>query len=103
VVRLKVFRKLWWRRPALTLPDARTWWQKGQNGLDQLDRRLVASCRLLTIKRAEIDGMPAVMSNMSAMNTASYFAHANLVTRGSCRKNDLQHERLDSGGPPGPE
>ena len=71
-----------------------------QKGLDQLDGGLVASRHLLTVKRAEVDGVPAVMSNVSAMNTASYFAHPDLMTRGSWRKNDLQQERLDSCGPP---
>src|SRR5437870_2880525 len=96
VVRLQSFRKLWRCQSALTLSDARTRCQKGEKGLDQLDGGLVASRHLLTVKRAEVDGVPAVMSNVSAMNTASYFAHPNLMTRGSCRKNDLQQERLDS-------
>ena len=99
-VLLKIFRKLWWRRAALALPDARIRGQKGENALDQLDRGLVASRHLLTIKRAEVNGVPAVMSNVSGMNTASYFAHTHLVTRGGCRKNDLQYEGLDRCGPP---
>ena len=100
VVCLKIFRKLWWCRPALTLPDARARGQKGEKGLDQLDRGLIASRHLLTIKRAEVDGVSAVMSNVSGMNTAGYFVHAHLVTGGGCRKNDLQQEWLDRCGPP---
>ena len=101
VVRLQRLRKLWRHRPALTLPNARARGQKGENELDQLDRGLVAPRQLLPIKHVEVDGVPSVMSRVSAMNTASYFAHADLVTRGSSSKNDLQQERLDSCGPPG--
>lgn len=101
MVRLQSFRKGWRHRPALTLSDGRARGQMGENGLDELDRGLVASRHLLTIKRTEVDGMPAVMSNMRAMNTASYFEYTDLVTGGSCRKNNLQQERLDSCGPSG--
>jgi hypothetical protein len=99
VMRLKRFRKLWRHLPALTLPYARARGQEGENDLDQRDRGLVPSRQLLAIKRVEVDGVSCVMSWVSVMDTASYFAHADLVTTGRCSKNDLQQERLDSCGP----